>query len=254
MLWNASALNGLPIKAMDGKTGAVAGLMYDPVNWAIRWLAVDTGEWLSGRRVLLPVAALDQPDPDAHHLPVMLTMKQVADSPDLDEGEPLFLKSEGLFSQHCDLPDGPDHALFGNTVGTPSDVIEAVRLSGATRGSPVRHEGEQDDTQLRSISGCTSNAIEATDGDIGHAEDFLIDTTLWRVRYLVVHTSSWWPGEKLLVSPLSIDWIDWARSIIHLDVDRQKVKDSPPYVAAETVDGAFDDRFQTYYGFRWARR
>ncbi len=110
------------------------------------------------------------------------------------------------------------------------------------------------ESRVRSISEITGDEIEATDGDIGHAEDFLIDTALWQVRYLIVHTSNWWAGEKLLVSPLSVGRIDWARSIIHLDVSRQKVKDSPPYAAAQTVDGAFEELFHSYYGFRGARR
>ena len=58
MLWNASALSGYPIKATDGQLGTVAGLMYDDSDWAIRWVMVGTGGWRSGRRVLLPVAAL----------------------------------------------------------------------------------------------------------------------------------------------------------------------------------------------------
>ncbi len=107
---------------------------------------------------------------------------------------------------------------------------------------------------MHRLSDITGESIEASDGDIGHAEDFLIDTNMWQVRFLVVHTSNWWPGEKLLVSPLSIDWIDWARSIIHLDVSRQKVRDSPAYDAEGTVDGAYEDLFHSYYGIRWTRR
>ena len=76
---------------------------------------------------------------------------------------------------------------------------------------------------------------------------------LWQVRYLIVHTSNWWPGEKLLVSPLSVERIDRDGSTIHIAETRQRVKDSPPYVAADTVDGAFEELFHAYYGFRGAR-
>jgi hypothetical protein len=254
MLWNASALNDYPIKATDGQLGTVAGLMYDPSDWSIRWLVVDTGGWLSGRRALLPVAALGQPDPELHHLPVSLTMKQVDECPDVDATEPLSQESEVVISEHYGLPHGRDHFLWGGHDGKPSDVIAPERPQGATTAELVERESGQPGALVRSISDITGDSIETSDGDIGHAEDFLIDTALWQVRYLVVHTSSWWPGEKLLVSPLSIAWIDWARSIIHLDVTRQKVKDSPPYVAAETVDGAFEELFHSYYGFRGARR
>lgn len=71
---------------------------------------------------------------------------------------------------------------------------------------------------------------------------------------MTMHTASWWAGEKVLVSTRSVDWIDRARSIIHLDVTRQKVKDSPPYVETETVDGAFEELFYSYYSIRGPRR
>lgn len=222
MLWNVSALNGYPIKATDGQVGTVAGLMYDGSDWAIRWLVADTGDWLPGRRVLLPVVALGQPDPEAHRLPVNLTMKQVAECPDVDTSEPLSQEMEVLLRNHYNLPPG---------------MIAA-------------HQ----DWHVHGISEITGASIEATDGAIGHAEDFLIDTENWQVRYLTVHTSTWWTNDKRLISPRSIDWIDSARSIIHLDVTCEKVKDSPPYVAADTVDGAFDALFDTYYGIRWVRR
>ncbi len=253
MLWNASALNGYPIKATDGDIGTVAGLMYDQADWNIQWLVVDTGEWLPGRRALLPVTALGQPDPESHHLPVELTMQQVEDSPDVDTSGPLSQAMDVLVRRHYgripaasavtgDGQDGGPPAPF--TLGQPQPYA----------ATDPAEPGGGGDTDVHSIEGIRGDTIETTDGDIGHAEDFLIDTALWQVRYLVVHTSSWWPGEKLLVSPLSIDWIDRARSIIHLDVTRQKVKDSPPYVAADTVDGAYDELFHTYYGLRLARR
>jgi hypothetical protein len=41
---------------------------------------------------------------------------------------------------------------------------------------------------------------------------------------------------------------------IHVDVTHQKVKDSPPVVPAETVDGACEELFPTCCGIRLARR
>jgi hypothetical protein len=35
------------------------------------------------------------------------------------------------------------------------------------------------------------------------------------------------------------------------DVDRQKVRNSPPYDPSKTVDDAYDETFLTYYGIRW---
>ena len=71
---------------------------------------------------------------------------------------------------------------------------------------------------------------------------------------MTVHTANCWPGEKVLISPRSVDWIDVPRGITQLDVISQKVKNSPSYVATETVDGAFEESFDSYYGIRFTRR
>ena len=63
MLWNASAINGYAIKASDGQIGTVSDFLFDDASWLVRWLVVDTGNWLSGRKVLLPPSVLGQLDP-----------------------------------------------------------------------------------------------------------------------------------------------------------------------------------------------
>jgi hypothetical protein len=45
--------------------------------------------------------------------------------------------------------------------------------------------------------------------DIGHIEDFLVDSDNWRIRYVVVDTKNWWPGKKVLVAPPSFTDINW---------------------------------------------
>jgi hypothetical protein len=57
--------------------------------------------------------------------------------------------------------------------------------------------------------------------------------------------------ERVLITPRSVRGIDWADRLIHLDVNRQKVKDSPSYNPAVTVDGAYEETFLTYYGITW---
>jgi hypothetical protein len=44
-------------------------------------------------------------------------------------------------------------------------------------------------------------AIGATDGSIGHVEDFYFDDQAWFIRYLVVKTGAWLAGRKCRPSP-----------------------------------------------------
>jgi hypothetical protein len=66
-----------------------------------------------------------------------------------------------------------------------------------------------------------------------------------------VDTRNWWPGERVLISPYSVREIDWSGRLVHVNVDRQKVKDSPPYDPSITIDGAYEEEFLTYHGIRW---
>jgi hypothetical protein len=108
------------------------------------------------------------------------------------------------------------------------------------------------DQHLRSVAEVTGYHIDAIDGEIGHVEDFLVDDVSWRIHYLNADTTNWWPGENVLISPRSVREIGWSDRLMHLNVTRQKVKDSPRYDPSITVDGAYDEAFLTYYGIRFA--
>ncbi len=38
--------------------------------------------------------------------------------------------------------------------------------------------------------------IQATDGEIGHVDDFIVDDDAWTIRYMVIDTGDWLPGKK----------------------------------------------------------
>jgi hypothetical protein len=177
-------------------------------------------------------------------------MRQVEDAPDVDANEPPSKGIGARIREHYGILRDEDNFLWGTDDEHPPDVIPPDQPPQSATESPVELKGARRDVLFRGISEIAGDSIEATDGGIGHAEDFLIDTALWQVRYLIVHTSNWWPGEELLVSPLSIQSIDWEQSVIHLDVSRQKVRNGPSYVATEAVDRAFEELFHTYYGIR----
>jgi hypothetical protein len=94
MLWNASAIKDYAIAASDGRLGTVSDFLFDDASWLVRWLVVDTGNWLSGRKVLLPPSVLGHLDPNGREFAVGLTMQQVKDSPDIDTDRPVSRQME----------------------------------------------------------------------------------------------------------------------------------------------------------------
>lgn len=253
MLWDASSINGYAIEANDGRLGSVSDLLFEDVGWDIRWLVVNTGNWLSGRKVLLPLSALGQPDPALRQFPVKLTMQQVKDSPDIDTDMPVSRRMEAdVFNYYGGEPYwGGGLIPMSNAIATP--LVAPLYSSESNSSDPGGADSQLNgsDPHLRSIAAMTGYHIHASDGEIGHVEDFLVDVVGWRIRYIMVDTRDWWPGEKVLISPFSVREIDWADRQIQLDVKRQQVKDAPPYNPAITVDGAYDEKFLTYYGIGW---
>jgi hypothetical protein len=54
MLRHTSKIDGYSIGATDGPIGSITDFLFDDVTWVVRWLVVDTGAFLGGRKVLLP--------------------------------------------------------------------------------------------------------------------------------------------------------------------------------------------------------
>src|SRR3546814_3688958 len=76
---------------------------------------------------------------------------------------------------------------------------------------------------------CSSDLVAASDGEIGHIDDFLVDDTDWSLRFLVIDTRNWLPGRKVLVAPAWARGIDWSDEKLLVDTDRDTIKKAPEY-------------------------
>ena len=251
MLWTASAIKGYAIAASDGHLGTVSDFLFDDASWLVRWLVVDTGNWLSGRKVLLPPSVLGHLDPKEQGCSVRLTMQQVKDSPDIDTQRPVSRQMEtSVYDYYGWSPYWGTGFYMGGYGYMPGAGTASPYL-----GSRRREEEEiadarrsHDDPHLRSIEAVTGYHIHASDGEVGHVEDFLVEDADWSIHYLVVDTKNWWPGKKVLIRPhsaLELE-IDWTDKLVNLKVDRQTVKDSPTYDPLAPADRAFERHFYIY--------
>jgi hypothetical protein len=254
MLWQASAINGYAIAASDGPIGTVSDFLFDDASWRVRWLVVDTGNWLSGRKVLLPPSALGRVDAKEEEFSVTLTRQQVKDSPEIDTDRPVSRQLEtSVYDYYGWSPYWGSGFYMGGYGYMPGSGMASPYLGGRRRDEEIAEaQADRDDVHLRSVEAVTGYHIHASDGEIGHVEDFLVEDGDWSIHYLVVDTKNWWPGKKVLVSSRSAGEIDWMDRLVNLDVDRQKIKDSPPYDATMTIDHACDEKLLTYYGIKFA--
>ena len=89
MLRSMKALHGFTIGATDGDIGTVQEGYFDDVSYTVRYVVVDTGGWLSGRKVLLSPIAVRAIDWAQKRLTAALTKAQVAKSPHIDTEKPV---------------------------------------------------------------------------------------------------------------------------------------------------------------------
>jgi len=85
--------------------------------------------------------------------------------------------------------------------------------------------------------------VHATDGDIGHVDDFLLDESSWQIRYLVVDTSNWLGGKWVAVSPSSVTRIDWSNREVFVSLTRAQIRDSPSMEEAQVPSYELVPRF-----------
>jgi hypothetical protein len=57
---NINSLIGYGVWATDGIIGEVEYFNFDDESWAILYLILKTGNWLTGRKVLISISALEK--------------------------------------------------------------------------------------------------------------------------------------------------------------------------------------------------
>ena len=246
MLRNASTIKGYTIAASDGRIGTVSDILFDDASWRIRWVVVDTGKWLSGRKVLLPLSALGQLDATGVEFNVRLTMQQVKDSPDSDTDRPVSRQIEADIYGHYGWPSywGTDLLVGGYGLGGSATAAALPTIESRRRAQDIAAaQASNNDPHLRSMQAVTGYHIHATDGEIGHLDDFIVDDGDWSIRRLVVNTKNWWAGNIVQIAPSSIKTIDWTDRLVNLKIDRAAVKNSPAFDASTTMDRAIMETF-----------
>jgi len=239
MLRSVKSLKGYKISAKDGALGKVDEFLFDQSTWAARYLVVDTGNWLPGRKILISPASIEQPVTEAKMVPVTLTKEQVENSPGMETDKPISRQAEIELHDYYHWTPYWIGGGFGAPAIPPSSEEKKQAAVAAT---------EKVDTVLRSTREVLKYRIHATDGDMGHVEDFILDDDIWTIRYLVIDTRNWLPGRSVLISPEWIEKISWADSKVWIDQTKDQIKNSPKYDPLAPINKEYETRLYDFYG------
>lgn len=221
MLVKADKITGYKLNCRDGEIGSIDSFFFDDQHWTIRYLVANTGNWLTGKQVLISPYALMDVNIEEKYIIVDLSKQQIEDSPLLATNLPISQQFEIDYYNYygwSDYWDGP--YIWGNY---PYIVRDALKTQ------EYKEIGKSWDHHLRDTNEVKGYYVHAIDGEIGHVEGFLIDDQTWAIRYLVLDTKNWWPGKKVLVSPEWVDSVSWGESKVFTNLTREMIQKSVEY-------------------------
>jgi sporulation protein YlmC with PRC-barrel domain len=222
---NIKSLINYNIAATDGIIGEVEEFYFNDKSWKIRYLIVKTGDWLSERKVLIaPHALMKQPWHDGL-FPVNLTKKQIENSPDIDTDKPVSRQQEIELYGHYQWESYWGSGFYGGgSLGgsMPFPVLDRKVLIEADKDD----KRSDDDVHLRSTGTITGYHIHATDGEVGHINDFIIDDQSWKITSIVIDTHNWFGGKKVLVPVEHVNKINWSENKIFLNITTAAIEKS----------------------------
>src|SRR5262245_52534084 len=100
MLRSVKTIEGFHLEATDGEIGHASDILFEDDSWAVRYVEVDTGGWIPGRRVLLAPQSLGPLEWDRKRLDVRLTRAQVEAAPNSLTDLPVSRQEEMALHEH----------------------------------------------------------------------------------------------------------------------------------------------------------
>lgn len=222
------------VHAEDDSFGGISDFYFDDHTWNIRYLVVDTGSWLPGRKVLISPSAVGMPDWLKESVPVSLTRKQIENSPLNSTDLPVSRQHEEAISLYYGWPrywsaaGMPLPGLGGWTGGSPGETP----VRSTPEGVEFEEEREDElhrDPHLRSLKAVIGYSIATSDGEIGHVDDFLANLDTWTIQKLVVATRNWLSGKDVAVGIEHITDVSWEDRRVTVDLTKEAVENSPEF-------------------------
>lgn len=211
-LWKLHNLERFTLTAHDGEIGRIESIYFDDQEWLIRYFVVKTGGWLTGRKVLIAPDMIRDVDEKQETINVDLSREEIENAPPVETEQPVSRHYEEEYYRHYRF--SPYWADI-----SPITPVGQSKEELAPPGNP----------HLRSGKEVRNYRIQAEDGDIGHVDDFILESPDWTIRYLEVDTRNWLPSKHVLISPTWLDAIDWASQRVRTSVQRETIRTAPPY-------------------------
>jgi hypothetical protein len=232
-LRSVKQFHGFRLETLDGNAGSVKETLFDEEAWVIRYLVLETGDWLDNNEILIAPMPLVRLDWDKRTVYADFTSAQLRANPGIGVTQPILHTNEAEFLDHY----GYTHYWTGLRSVPPAaasdTTADAVPQAPADASASERDAAERDLAQvassLHSSAETIGCAIRTSDGTDGQVEDLQFDDASWDIAFFVIDPHDWSPERSVLVSPSHIERINWEEGQVALTMTRAELERCPKY-------------------------
>jgi hypothetical protein len=227
------------VRSSEGKiVGKVSDFLFDDLSWIIRYLVIDTSKTLGRQQVVVLTLSIAHIDWENRVIPVNLTTHNVKESPEIPAGTPIPRQIEQKIYQY-----------YGRTpywgAGTSLGAQAIADIVNNQKGGLVdKLTKNVFDSHLRSIQALSMFKMASSTGEIGRIVDFLTESNIWFIRYLVIERSD---RSHVLFSPQWIQEVNWPDEMMVTELNRGLIEKMPSYEYGTPVSRTFEEELFRHF-------
>ncbi len=211
---------GHVLQATDGEIGRCKDFLFDDETWTVRYMVADTRKWLPGRKVLISPLAISTTSWEDRTLPVQLSRDQIKNSPELDEDAPISRRQERRWADYFGYRRYWADPIAWGPIGTGMGPALPVDPS-LYRSEPAPELEIDDRVHIRSCDEMLGYVVQATNGELGHVADVLIDPKRWSLHAWRIAALTL--SQQRDVPIHATESIDWHARTATLSLSRQDI-------------------------------
>jgi sporulation protein YlmC with PRC-barrel domain len=193
-------MTDIPLKAKvycsDGEAGTTTAVIIDPVKQLVTHVVVDHNY----AEVVVPLALVTETDHES--IKLSCTTAELAQMPPFKEVQ--YLGSEDFYPAYTD-------AAWTSPYVTSYPAEDLVLVEEQLpAGELAIHRGDP---------------VMATDGDVGHVGEFVVDSESGHITHLVLRKGHLWGKKDVTLGLKLIDRVE--EGIVYLSVDKKAVEQLP---------------------------
>lgn len=221
MAVSVGTLLGYTVEATDGELGTLFDVFTDEDEWKVRYLVVDTGKWLPGRKVMLMPASVSEVDVPRERILIEHSREEIEKSPNIDVAKPVTRREE--LDLHRYYGRWPHWAPY-EVGGGPHKMQNLLE-----KGEEFLKEEGNLSGHLRSIRDLHGYVVELEGEDIGKLEHLVMDESAWSMTHVVVQMGHLAKAKSVLLPVDDVIAVEPLRRAVDVRGDKEAIADQPEF-------------------------